>query len=117
MRSLSILLFSLVILIASCTAETESFELGYYGPRDINPVTGDTIYHEVFDFDLTNQDGEKVTLETYKDKILVTCFFFTSCPFHLSSNDISNKKITKQYIRNGRRRIFIHNSRSRKRFR
>ena len=37
-------------------------------------------YHKIADFSLINQNGEIVTHETYKDKIYVADFFFTTCP-------------------------------------
>lgn len=37
-------------------------------------------YHKIADFSLINQNGEIVTQETYKDKIYVADFFFTTCP-------------------------------------
>ncbi len=37
-------------------------------------------YHKIADFSLTNQNGEIVTQDTYKDKIYVADFFFTTCP-------------------------------------
>ncbi|MFS4416085.1 SCO family protein [Maribacter sp. 2307ULW6-5] len=37
-------------------------------------------YHTIADFSLTNQNGETVTQEDYKDKIYVADFFFTTCP-------------------------------------
>ncbi|MEO1030522.1 MAG: SCO family protein [Bacteroidota bacterium] len=36
-------------------------------------------YHTIADFSLINQNGEMVTQETYKDKIYVADFFFTTC--------------------------------------
>ena len=36
--------------------------------------------HSIPDFEFTNQNGKKITKETYKDKIYVVDFFFTSCP-------------------------------------
>ena len=36
-------------------------------------------YHIIDDFSLTNQNGETVTQESYKDKIYVADFFFTTC--------------------------------------
>lgn len=42
--------------------------------------TGDTSYYKIPDFVFTNQDGDTITNETYKDKIYVADFFFTSCP-------------------------------------
>jgi len=37
-------------------------------------------YHTIGDFLLTNQNGETITQENYKDKIYIADFFFTTCP-------------------------------------
>ena len=36
-------------------------------------------YHKIADFSLVNQNGDTITQETYKDKIYVADFFFTTC--------------------------------------
>ncbi|MCA0131397.1 SCO family protein [Winogradskyella alexanderae] len=36
-------------------------------------------YHKIADFNLINQNGEIITQDTYKDKIYVADFFFTTC--------------------------------------
>lgn len=36
-------------------------------------------YHTIADFKLTNQNGETITQDNYKDKIYVADFFFTTC--------------------------------------
>ena len=36
-------------------------------------------YHTIADFSLTNQNSETVTQDTYKDKIYIADFFFTTC--------------------------------------
>lgn len=36
-------------------------------------------YHTIADFSLTNQNGKTITQNTYKDKIYVADFFFTTC--------------------------------------
>lgn len=36
-------------------------------------------YHKIADFELINQNGETITQDTYKDKIYVADFFFTTC--------------------------------------
>ncbi|MGK0253308.1 MAG: protein SCO1/2 [Mariniflexile sp.] len=36
-------------------------------------------YHKIADFSLTNQNGETITQNDYKDKIYVADFFFTTC--------------------------------------
>ncbi|WP_405574851.1 SCO family protein [Winogradskyella sp. Asnod2-B02-A] len=36
-------------------------------------------YHKIADFSLTNQNGETITQDNYKNKIYVADFFFTTC--------------------------------------
>jgi protein SCO1/2 len=52
--------------------------LPHYGQHEVNGP-GDTTYFEVPHFSFTDQDGNIVSSETTKDKILVVDFFFTSC--------------------------------------
>jgi protein SCO1 len=52
--------------------------LPYYGQHEVN-APGDTTYFEVPPFSFTDQDGNTITDETVKDKILVVDFFFTGC--------------------------------------
>lgn len=40
----------------------------------------DTVYHKVLDFKLTDQFGQTVTLDTFKNKVFVANFFFAQCP-------------------------------------
>jgi protein SCO1/2 len=43
-------------------------------------VNGKMMQHQIPDFAFLNQDSVLVTNETFKDKIYVADFFFTSCP-------------------------------------
>ncbi len=52
--------------------------LPFFGEREVGP-NGDTIYHTIENFKLVNQNADSVTLDTYKDKILLVNFFFASC--------------------------------------
>ncbi len=60
--------------------------LPFFGPKVVantfHKVRGkevaDTLYHQVKGFQLTNQNGKIVTLDTYKGKILVVNLFHTS---------------------------------------
>ncbi len=52
--------------------------LPYYGQHEVN-APGDTTYFQVPPFSFTDQDGQTITNETVKDKILVVDFIFTSC--------------------------------------
>jgi protein SCO1/2 len=40
----------------------------------------DTVWHKLPDFSLTNQQGQKVSWDDLKDKVVVADFFFTHCP-------------------------------------
>jgi protein SCO1/2 len=40
----------------------------------------DTVWHKLPDFSLTNQQGQKVSWDQLKDKVVVVDFFFTHCP-------------------------------------
>lgn len=40
----------------------------------------DTVWHRLPDFSLTNQQGQKVSWDDLKDKVVVADFFFTHCP-------------------------------------
>jgi protein SCO1/2 len=63
-------------ILSSCVNKGEK-PLPIFGERDIE--NGDTIYHTIADFKFVDQDSSEVTNETFKDKIYVTDFFFTSC--------------------------------------
>src|SRR6202012_5021197 len=62
--------------------------LSVFGPKVVaktfhkvgNKDVPDTIYHTLPDFDLINQDGQKVSQKSLEDKISVVDFFYTNCP-------------------------------------
>ena len=60
--------------------------LKVYNPSDINPDLVDKSvrnvdkFHRVGSFNLTDQDGNTVTENDFKDKIYITDFFFVTCP-------------------------------------
>jgi protein SCO1/2 len=59
--------------------------LPIYQPAMVNTELVDSTiqykkkYHKIADFSLINQNGETITQDTYKDKIYVADFFFTTC--------------------------------------
>src|SRR5687768_4367012 len=69
-------LMSLTVLtiLSSCGREKP---LPVFGEREIND--GDTVFHKIADFRFVNQDNQVVTPETFRDKIYVADFFFTTC--------------------------------------
>jgi protein SCO1/2 len=69
--TLSILIFTCIF---SCIKEKP---LPIYGERELQGE--DTIYHKIDQFTFVNQDSASVTNDTFKGKIYVADFFFTSC--------------------------------------
>jgi protein SCO1/2 len=80
------LLFILVILMIAGCSKPESSKLPILGRKSIQEKTVngavkfDTVYHEIENFTFTNQDSMEVTNSTFKNKIYVADFFFTTCP-------------------------------------
>lgn len=86
-------LFGLVMLVLSgiiiylfYTALTPKKTLPIYQPAMVNAELVDSSlqyvkkYHSIANFSLTNQNGETITQENYKNKIYIADFFFTTCP-------------------------------------
>ena len=69
------LLFIFSTLLFSCT--TKEKPLPIFGERNVEGV--DTVYHTIAHFEFIDQDSATITNNTFKDKIYVADFFFTSC--------------------------------------
>ena len=64
------------VLLVSCAKKQEP-PLPIFGEREVEGK--DTVYHTIADFKFVDQDSATVTNDTFKDKIYVADFFFTSC--------------------------------------
>lgn len=62
----------------------------------------DTIWHKLSNFSLTNQLGETVTLDKYRNKIIIADFFFTHCPTICPPLTMNMKKL-QESITNAKR--------------
>jgi len=75
--------FKIVLLTAcslqfvACSQKENEKPLPIFGEREVNGT--DTIYHTIAPFQFVNQDSVVVTNETFKGKIYIADFFFTSC--------------------------------------
>ena len=75
-----------IIILAIYNVLNQKKPLPVYQPEMFNTELVDesiqhvSKYHTIADFSLTNQNGETITQDTYKDKIYVADFFFTTCP-------------------------------------
>jgi protein SCO1/2 len=79
------ILFAITITTVGCSgsnnskSKTQNPKLPIYGERYYDEEKKDTVYHEIPDFELLNQDSVMVTQKDIEGKIFVADFFFTSC--------------------------------------
>lgn len=68
------------LFLVSCNTKKE-LPLPIFGEREVvGTDTGtDTVYHTIANFKFVDQDSAEITNDTYKGKIYVADFFFTSC--------------------------------------
>ena len=82
--------------------------LAYFGPRVVAKTfhkkrgkeIPDTLYHTITDFNLTDQNGKKVSLATWKDKIIIANFFYTHCPTVCNLVNDNVNKLLPEYTSN-----------------
>lgn len=67
---------ALLLLFAGACIPKER-PLPIFGEREV--VGGDTSYHHIAPFEFVNQDSATITNQTFKGKIYVADFFFTTC--------------------------------------
>src|SRR6188768_1513042 len=75
-RYTAFMLFASCFLLSSCIQKKE-VPLPIFGEREVQGT--DTIYHTIDAFRFVDQDSAEVTNATFKNKIYVADFFFTSC--------------------------------------
>lgn len=68
-----------VILLYGCGINPSIDPLPIYGEKDIDEF-GKDIDHVIRNFSFTNQNGEIVSLEKFKNTVFISDFFFTTCP-------------------------------------
>lgn len=78
MKKLIPIILSSIVTISIISCDNSSRKLPIMGERDF--VNGDSVYHTIPDFSFVNQDSSIITNKTYKGKIYVADFFFTTCP-------------------------------------
>lgn len=72
---LPVLLVAFVSILESC--KTKELPLPIFGERKV--VNGDTLFHRIAPFAFVDQDSAVVTNDTFRGKVYVADFFFTSC--------------------------------------
>lgn len=82
---LALAIVSSIIIYFMYSALNSEKSLPIYQPNRIDATLVDSTiqhkkkYHTIADFKLTNQNGKIITQDTYKGKIYVADFFFTTC--------------------------------------
>lgn len=66
-----------LLVAVSCTPKKTEPPLPIYGERELQGT--DTVYHTIGEFSFVDQDSSVITNSTFKNKIYVADFFFTSC--------------------------------------
>ena len=74
---LQYLIYPMIIglLLLSCIAREE--KLPIFGEREVEGT--DTIYHTIAPYSFVDQDSSIITNETFRSKVYVADFFFTTC--------------------------------------
>lgn len=102
-------LSSLILIITLLTACNKPKTLPIYGKEAIKTESGyDTIIKPVPAFEFIDQKGTIVTNETFKDKIFIVDFFFTSCPSICPVMTKNMLKIHDAYIDNDKIKLLSH---------
>ena len=92
----------LLLLITACEGVDSSKQLPYIGDYDLeySKVNGkqviDTIYQPIGSFSFRNQEGIKVTNESYANKVWITEFFFATCPTICPIMNVQMSKLSEE---------------------
>lgn len=110
MRNIIIVSAFFILINTGCQPQQEK-KLPVLGRHDFkehsNGVT-DTIFHRIKDFQFVDQDSSLVTNATFKDKIYVADFFFTSCPSICPVMKGQLLRVYDKYLDNDRVGILSH---------
>lgn len=98
----------LVLGFQACNLNASFEALPLLGQHIIDPETGDTTYHVIPDFQFINQDSMVITNETFKDKVYVADFFFTSCPTICPKTAQQMLRLYKRYEAEDRVALLAH---------
>lgn len=110
--SLFSLIALVILLLPACSNQAK---LPIYGERETVEVKNadgstsvDTLYKTIPAFSFLNQDSTLITNDTFKDKIYIADFFFTSCSSICPTMHRHMKEIFEQYKDNGEVMFLSH---------
>lgn len=105
-----------VIAVATFILYEQKYErkLPILNPTDVNAALVDSslqnkgINHTILDFHLTNQNGENVSQEIIKDRVVVANFFFATCPSICPIMNSQLSRVHAEYLKNNNVIILSH---------
>lgn len=82
--------------------------LQYFGPKKLSGTfhkyhgekIPDTTYHKLPAFELLNQEGQKITGDTFDKQMFVASFFYTGCPDVCNKVNENIRKLAEHYRKN-----------------
>jgi len=107
-------LLNIILLVAAAIALIISFMfsnnktakaisgLPFYGPKQYNEATKDTDYHTILNFKFTDQMGQTITLDSFKNKAFVANFFYATCPGICKKMNFELERATKSFANNSK---------------
>jgi len=93
-----------LLILSGCSDEEK--KLPYLGKTHFE--NGKAVYPVIADFSFLDQDGRVVTNSTFKNKIYVADFFFTSCPTICPRMAVEMKKTYQAYADDTRVSFLSH---------
>lgn len=111
-----IILSSVLFLLASSVAHA-SDRLPYYNSAEFTPHWLESNsaklegFHRIPSFSFIDQDGLKISEQTFKNKIYVAGFFFSTCPGICPSIRTKLNKVQEKYLNNTDVKILQHSIR------
>ena len=117
MRNSILLFFTIISLVACSESQTNKSRvatLPFYDEATFTPnwmATNDDrldTFHRISPFKLTNQEGDIVTEQTFKDKIYVVDFFFTICPGICPKMTANMKGLQEEFINDNEVMLLSH---------
>jgi len=69
--------------------------LPIFGPQDL--AGNDRTEHTIENFELTNQDGHKISFHDYKGQIVIANFFFSHCPVVCPKMTANLQTVSRQF--------------------
>ena len=109
------ILFSLSSAAQSASQKNQAlpyYDSAAFAPKWLSPGSAELAnFHKISAFSFMDQQGQQVTQNTFKDKIYVASFFFTTCPGICPKMRSQLSKVQDKFIGDDRVAIISHSIR------